>query len=169
MNDDLINRYIDGELSLSEKEEFDKQINSSPGLRKRLEAMQSLHGFLLTQKEESTSADFTMAVMKKITRSSSSLRSQNYFFAAVIGIFSLLCLFITGYLIAGILNSANESSLILPDISVPIISYIEGFTAKAVNLLNPKYFPIIGYLAASLVLLTGYISFENLRSLKKIK
>jgi hypothetical protein len=169
MNEDLINRYIDGELNKEEKDKFEKQADSSPELKNKLEAMKNIHNILLTQKEKSPSKDFTSLVMRKISRSSSFHKSQNYFFTAIVSVFSLICLGILGYLVGAVLSSTGDSSLSLPDISVPIINYIGNFTERTEVLINPKYFSVIGYLAASLVLLSGYIFFENLKSLKKVK
>jgi hypothetical protein len=169
INEDLFNRYIDGELRGDEREEFEKMLDSSPELKKKLTAYKLLHSSLLLQKEESPSINFTANVMKKISRASSFNRSQNYFFISVVSVFLMICLGLIGFVVVKYLGSAGESSFTIPDYSENIHSILTYITEKAVVFFNPKYFSMIGYLTASIVLLSGYIFFENLKSLKKIK
>jgi anti-sigma factor RsiW len=167
--DELLNKYIDGELRRDERDEFEKLAASSPELKSKIEAMKLVHSRLLLIQEESPSVNFTAALMKKISRSAKFRRQQNYFIAAVIGFFSLLCIGVVVYFIGGIIRESGELSLSLPELSVPVNSYIHHFTRITTDILHPEFISIIGYAAASAVLLTGFIFFENIRNLKKLK
>jgi hypothetical protein len=168
INDDVFNRFIDDELRRDERDEFEKLLASSPELRKKLEAMKFVHNKLMVLKEESPSVNFTSNVMNRLSRAAAFKRTQNYFIISVISVFSILCLAAAGYFLSGIFSSAAESSFSLPDIGGTMYNYVDSFTEKAVNIINPKYFSLIGYFAASLLVLAGYMFFENIRNLKKL-
>jgi hypothetical protein len=169
LNDELMNKYIDGELRRDEKENFEKAVNSSPELKRKLEALRLLHSRLQLQKEDAPSADFSARVMAKISRAAASRRSQNYFFAAVVGVFSLICLGLVGYLMKEILSGVGDASFSLPDYTEPVAFYIDRVTETAVKIIQPKYFSILGYFAASILVLAGFLFFENIKNLKRIK
>jgi hypothetical protein len=167
INDEHFNRYIDGELRWEERDEFEKQLASSPELRKKLEEMKLVHSQLQVMKEDSPSVNFTSIVMNRLSRAAAFRRTQNYFIFTVISVFSILCLTAAGYFLSGIFSSAADSSFSFPDVAGTMDTYVNSFTEKALNIISPKYFSFIGYFAASLLVLAGYMFFENIRNLKK--
>ena len=82
INDDILNKYLDGELSSNEMLSIEKAINISEDIRKRYNALKTVHHKLQLMKEDETSEDFVSLVMSKISRKPDWFRKQNYFLAA---------------------------------------------------------------------------------------
>ena len=66
-SDDLLLRYIDGTLSLSEKQNVENDLSQSDVLRKRLDQLQSAHLLLRANKSYEPSKNFTQLVMSRLS------------------------------------------------------------------------------------------------------
>ncbi len=163
INDDILNRYLDGELGSDELNELERLLNSSPEIRKRMDALRSVDLALKNIEEESPSAGFTSSVMAKLTGKSSLSRSQNYLFVFVAGIMGILSLAVSGYFLVKTLNAAGESSSQAPDFS----AYLNSFISTLINITSKIDLSMIGAFISLILIITGYFFFENLKHLKK--
>ena len=65
-SDDLLLRYIDGTLSLSERENIEKDLAQNETLRKRLEQLRSTHLLLRANRLYEPSKNFTQQLMSRL-------------------------------------------------------------------------------------------------------
>src|ERR1044072_7159912 len=65
-SEDLLLRYIDGTLSVSEKRAVENDLEQSEILRKRLEHLRSVHALLRSNRLDQPSKNFTQLVMGKL-------------------------------------------------------------------------------------------------------
>jgi hypothetical protein len=65
-SDDLLLHYIDGTLSLSEKQNLEKDLEQSEILRKRLDQLRSTHLLLRANRLEQPSKNFAQMVMTRL-------------------------------------------------------------------------------------------------------
>ena len=79
IDDDILNRYLDGELNDDEVKELEKALKSSPELSRKMNLLKVVDISLRNSAPESPSQGFTSAVMEKLRKKSHS-KSQNYFF-----------------------------------------------------------------------------------------
>jgi anti-sigma factor RsiW len=66
-SDDLLLRYIDGTISLSEKQNVEKDLERNEALRKRLDQLRSTHLLLRANRLYEPSKNFTQQVMTRLS------------------------------------------------------------------------------------------------------
>lgn len=109
LTDEILNKYIDGELSPGELNEVKVILENSEEASRRLYAMQLVHNELKNFPERKTSSDFTSILMKQIIRRPDP-KGQKYFIFSVSSFFILISLAIIGYLTSYILSKGSDSS-----------------------------------------------------------
>ena len=57
--DELLNRYLDGELDVNERTELEKYLNENISARKRFNSLKLVHSSLVRLQEDSPSMNFT--------------------------------------------------------------------------------------------------------------
>jgi hypothetical protein len=67
-SDDLLLRYIDGTLGLSEKQTLEKDLQQNEILRKRLDQLRSTHLLLRANRLEQPSKNFSQLVMSRLNQ-----------------------------------------------------------------------------------------------------
>ena len=97
INDELLNRYLDGELDFKERTELEKYLNENKSARKRFNSLKLVHSSLVRLQEDSPSMNFTDKVMMSISRKSKSKSSQKYFIISISSFIVLLCMLIFGF------------------------------------------------------------------------
>lgn len=163
IDDDILNRYLDGELEGDELNEIERLLTSSPEIKNRMNALRSVDLYLRNFPEESPSPGFTSSVMAKLSGRSSLSRSQNYLFIFVVGIMGILTLAFSGYFLVKTLSAAGESSSPAPDFSV----YLNSFISAVINFSSKIDLSTVGAFISLILIITGYFFFENLKHLKK--
>ena len=66
-SDDLLLRYIDGTLSVTERQDLHTDLEKNEILRKRLDHLKSTHALLRVNKLEQPSKNFTQLVMMELS------------------------------------------------------------------------------------------------------
>lgn len=165
INDDILNKYLDGELNSTEKLKVEKAINISEDIRKRYHALKTVHHNLIKLKEDETSPDFVSLVMSKINRKPDWFRKQNYFLAAMYMLFIGASLTLIGYVTYGILSSGNPQdnpSTLIENTTL----YLENFISLIKNFLKGTNLSVVGSILAFLVIISGYMFFEFFKNNK---
>ena len=136
LSDEILNKYIDNELSEEEKNKIKKMLLEDDELMKNLKALQMLEDSMQKLKLYKSSSDFTSKVMNRIQKVKMNYQSDTFF----IGTISFLILFlvgIIGYIVTSFfsLNFGNSQlELPLRKISFFIVDYF-GLLSKIFN--NP--------------------------------
>lgn len=96
--DDLINKYLDNELTESELTEFSEMLKTNPDFEMQVKAMQKVEDIIKEIPEEKTSDDFTNNLLKKIYHTTIVKRKENLgYFKFVISLFVTGLIAILGY------------------------------------------------------------------------
>ena len=107
ITDEILNKYLDGELNALESEQVKAALHSSEDLQRKFNALKIIHDNLSGLKEDELSSDFTDRLMKKIVKRSTVPKQQKYFIASIVSFITLLCLVIFGFSISAILCAFN--------------------------------------------------------------
>jgi hypothetical protein len=164
LTDEILNKYIDGELSPGELNEVKIILENSEEAKKRLFALQLVHNELKIYPGRKTSPDFTAILMKKIMRKPEP-KGQRYFIFSVSSFFILMSLTIIGYLTSYILSAGNDSSegnnsvknlIYLSEQLVHVIKTF--FTAGNVS--------VIGFIFSFAIIISAWFFFDSHKQAK---
>lgn len=164
LTDDLLNRYIDGELSQAEMNDVKEILKTSEDAKRRLYAMQLVHEELKKYPERKTSADFTSLLMKKILRRAEP-KSQRYFIFSISSFLVLASLGIIGYLTAYILstgNSSEEGSSTMDNFVYLTEKVVYGIK----TLFNSANISIIGFVFSFIIIISAWFFFDSHKQAK---
>ena len=89
VNDELLNRYIDGELSVQEIDDLEKELAVSPDLVDRLKALKMTDTVLKNMEHDSAPENVANRIMQKI-ESVNSVKNQKPYFLYGIDWFAYL-------------------------------------------------------------------------------
>ena len=164
LSDEILNKYLDGDLTSDEQEEVKELLKKSESDRKRFYVLKLVHENLTSLEMDNVSPGFNEKVMLRLKKKYARAKQQNYFIIAVTAIFVFICVSIVGYLIAGIISSAgqNESSQLI-DIINRSGKDIITFTQK---LFSGENLSIIGSVFSFAIIITGYFFYELQKRMK---
>ena len=165
INDELLNRYLDGELNFNERSEFEKFLSENKFARKRLNSFKLIHANLLRMQEDSPSMNFTDKVMMSISRKSKSKSSQKYFIISISSFIVLLCMLIFGFLLANILGSTSTGGMDSQSFNT-INNITNSFINEIKKLFSGEGLSIFGSILSLGIIISGYIFFEKQKHTK---
>ena len=161
ITDEILNKYLDGELSNEESNEVKAQLDSSVELQKKFSALKLIHEKLFDLKEDEVSSDFTTSVMNKIGKRRFAVpKQQKYFIVSVAAFIILLCLLIFGFSISAIISSAQASTGESKSITDSLTNLSEGLVVIMKDLFSGKGLSVIGSIFSIVILISGYFFFE---------
>jgi hypothetical protein len=160
ITDEILNKYLDGELNREEAEQVKSAILNSEELQRKFNALKLVHDNLYIIKEDEVSPGFTDKLMKQIVKRSVVPKQQKYFIASVATFITLLCLVIFGLSISAVISttspSVGESKSILDS-----VSYLtDGLVSTLKQIFSGAGLSIIGSIFSIVVLISGYFFFE---------
>lgn len=164
LSDEILNRYIDGELSTAEMKEVKEILKDSEDAKRRLLAMQLVHNELKNYPERKTSADFTSMLMRKIVRRTEP-KGQKYFIFSISSVFVLISLGIIGYLTSYILSlgsSSEEGSTGIDN----FIYLVERMAGGIKTLFSSGNISIIGFIFSFAIIISAWFFFDSHRQAK---
>jgi anti-sigma factor RsiW len=163
--DEILNKYLDGELTKQEAAEVNSAISLSEEIRKRFNALKLVHDELSSLEEDQVSLDFTSTLMSRLPHRIKVPNSQKYFFAAISFLIVLICLGIVGYITVAIVNAvpAQSSSNSFVD---SFNNFSSVFVSEVEKLLKGRSLSIIGSVFSFGILISGYFFFEYQKKLK---
>jgi hypothetical protein len=109
ITDELLNKFIDNELTADEVRTITQLLQSDNDLRKRLEALKIVHKQLQSVKQEEVSANFTRRVMQRISGKYKVPKGQKLFITIIISFFSVLCVSIFGFILINIAGEVSDT------------------------------------------------------------
>jgi hypothetical protein len=161
ITDEILNKYLDGELNREEFEQVKSALRNSEDDQKKFNALKIVHDNLSNSEEDEVSPSFTDKIMKQIEGKKFALpRQQKYFIASVVSFITLICLVIFGFSISAVISttsqSVGESKSILDS-----VSYLtDGLVKTLKQLFSGAGLSIIGSIFSIIVLISGYFFFE---------
>ncbi len=164
ITDEILNRYIDGELNPAELKEVKEILKVSEDAKRRLLAMQLVHNELKNYPERKTSPNFTSMLMKKIVRRTEP-KGQRYFIFSISSVFVLISLGIIGYLTSYILSlgsSSEEGNAGIDNFTYLVERLVNGiktvFTSGNVS--------VIGFIFSFAIIISAWFFFDSHKQAK---
>ena len=160
LSDEILNKYLDGELDKNQSAEIEEILNKSENDRKRFSALKLIHNELSLTQEDKVSADFTNNVMAKLNKKFALPKQQNYFIISIASILGLFCLGIVVYVVATIISSSAPQTESL-QITETVNRFGNGLILELKKLFIGKNLSIIGSVFSLGILISGYFFFEQ--------
>ena len=167
LNDDLMQKYFNRELSPKDSAEVEKTLMQYPEEYKDYITMLSVHNNLKKIRQDELPAAFTSAVMNRIVSFRSKSAADRNFIFGISGIFILLCIAITVLVGWQVLSGSGASGS----------SWVYDSTAEGVdfllnilsNIKSSTGLTIIGSVFSLSILITAYFFFEHQKNPAKAK
>ena len=165
ISDEILNKYLDGELEPEKIGEVESILKESEPDRKRFNALKLVHNNLSSIKEEKVSEGFTFRLMTKLNKKTVLPKQQKYFILTVSSFIVLICLGILVYVIAAILSAPLPQSE-----SVQVTETMQRVTTGLISELRKLFsgsgLSIIGSIISFALIISGYIFFEKQKQIK---
>jgi anti-sigma factor RsiW len=165
ISDEILNKYIDGELDSAALEEIRDQLKNSEEERKRLAELQAVHANLKKIPADEVSPGFTEKVMMKLREQRVSLparskwvKEQSRFVFGVSSIFLLICFLIFGYLLYSFVSASDDQKS-----SADYSGLVDNFANGMVNFIMSINLSIIGSILSAVILISAYFFFEAMK------
>lgn len=160
LSDEILNKYLDGELDKNQSAEIKEILNKSENDRKRFSALKLIHKELSLMQEDKVSVDFTESVMRRVNKKFVLPKQQNYFIFSIASILVIVCLGIVAYVISAILSSSPMQTESL-QITETVNRLGNGLILELKKLFSGKNLSIIGSVFSLGILISGYFFFEQ--------
>ncbi|MFC2103357.1 anti-sigma factor family protein [Bacteroidota bacterium] len=112
LSDEILNKYIDGELDEELSKQVESRINSSEAERKNYKAFKLLHKNLSALQADNLRTDFTSLVMSRLGKKVIVPKEQRNFVYSISSFIILICLGIIGYVAYLIFSTYTPQSLL---------------------------------------------------------
>ena len=163
LTDEILNKYLDGELDKNQSAEIEEILNKSENDRKRFSALKLIHKELSLMREDKVSVDFTNNVMARLNKKFALPKQQNYFIISIASVFILFCLVIVAYVVTAVISSSAPQTESL-QITEIVNRFGSGLISELMKLFNGKNLSIIGSVFSLGILISGYFFFEHQKS-----
>jgi nitrate reductase NapE component len=164
LSDDLLNRFIDGDLTKDEADKVEYLVGKSKENLIRLNALREANRTLKNLEAYETKSNFTSLVMKRIERSLKSKEEQKKFIIIIASVFMILCLTIVGIIGFEMIKNFNPGTSSTVKDSVKYIVSASEFIS---NLLNSKNISIIGGVFSFGLIISARFFFDYSKMLRK--
>lgn len=162
INDEILNRYLDNELSIEEKNFVKSEIEKSSSLKKRYEVLLITHSLLKNIQPESTSVDFSKMVMQKIAKRGIIESQQKRFLLIILSFLGVVILGIVGYVFYQIFDTIQ-----LSDSNETITTYSNTIGDYFTQLFGKKNLSVFGSVLSFIMLVSGYFLYDYQKHSKK--
>jgi len=161
ITDEILNKYLDGELSSEEAEQVNSELRASEELQRKFDTLKLVHDKLSELKEDEVNAGFTELLMSKIKKKSLLVpRQQKYFIVSIATFITLLCLVVFGFSISAIISSSPSSIGDSKTVVDSITNLSDGLTKTIKHIFSGKGLSIIGSIFSLVIIISGYFFFE---------
>lgn len=162
IDNDYLNKYLDGELTPEEQKLVKIEIDKSSELKKKIDSLYQVHNVLSNMKLDSPNDNVTNLVMNKIRKKNSFARQQKYFLSTILALFGITIIGITGYLFYQIifLVQSNHSTEFFT-------KYFKRFGNYISSIFGYNNLLLFGSILSFILLVSGYFLFEFKRQIEK--
>ena len=167
LSDEILNKYLDGELDKNQSAEIEEILNKSENDRKRFSALKLIQKELSLMQEDKVSVDFTNNVMERVNKKFALPKQQNYFIISIASLFILVCLGIVAYVVTAIISSSAPQTESL-QLTETVNRFGNGLILELKKLFSGKNLSIIGSVFSFGILISGYFFFEQQKRRKLI-
>jgi len=166
LSDDLLNKYLDGELDEKELAEVLDFLVISKEAQKRLKALQIADKGLRQIKEFKVPDAFTDLVMSKLHKRSKVRKGQKYFIFSISSIFILSSLTVLGFIISLFMGTDSESDS-TSHILENFLNYADYLSKSIKGIMSGENISIFGSIISFVIIISAYFFFENYKQTKE--
>jgi hypothetical protein len=166
LNDEILNRYIDGELDQATLNKVRELLKNSEAGRFKLSMLQKVHSELGKLDSFEVSNNFTHVIMSQLQKKVKVVSKDRFFVFSISSVFLIIILFIISYLFIVSINNAGTSTQNLEEIN-NYVNVIANVSSSIKELMTPKNISIIGSILSFGIIITGYLFFENQRQARR--
>jgi len=156
INNDILNRYLDGDLNSKEIDEVNRALDNSTELKKEFDALSRIHNILSKQQVDQTKSDFTNLVMLKIRKKSKSENEQKIFLITILFFFGVITLGIVGFVLYQILSTVPSTA----DSTNTLNSLGKNLNNFFSDLFSKNRITLFGSILSFVMLVSAYFLFE---------
>lgn len=156
--DEILNKYIDGELSSEEKRSIEDRLLTDKEMSLRLSALNRIHKQLRKIKEDEVSSAFTQKVMQRISNKYKVPKEQKLFISIILSFIGILCSLIVGFIIINIAGELSET--VTSGTSETVNSISQNLVQSIVSFLSGMNISVFGSILSIVLLVSGYFFFE---------
>lgn len=161
INDEILNKLIDNEITGEEKEVLLDMIEGSDRLKNRYNALLKAHQLLRISTAESTSINFTKLVMAKIHLQKVREEKQKHFLFGVLSFLGLIILAIIAFILIKIFSvTGTESSDLILNYSKNVGDYFSDLFGK-------KNIAALGSVLSLIMFISAYFLYDFQRKTRK--
>jgi hypothetical protein len=161
ITDEILNKYLDGELNSEEAEQVKLALRNSEELQRKFNALKLVHKNLINLKEDKVSIGFTDNLMKQILRRKFVVpQQQKYFIVSIATFITLLCLVIFGFSISAIISSTPHSIGESKSVVNSITYMSDGLVKVVEKVFTGQGLSIVGSIFSIIIIISGYFFFE---------
>ena len=164
LSDEILNRYIDGELDKVEMNEVEETIKNSIEDRIRLKALQEADHSLRDLKVYEVKSNFTSLVMKRIQRGINSKQEQKKFIVGIITVFILMCLIIVGIVGYEVIKNINAGA---PTALRDSVKYVTSASEFITSIFNSRNMSIVGGIFSFGLIISAWFFFDYSKMVRK--
>lgn len=165
LDDDILNKYIDGELDSAAFDEVSRILSSSEEDNRRFLALQRVHEELKNSEIPEVSGSFTASIMAKIKVKSKARNKDSAFVITIGSVFVGACLLIIGYILFNLPGGQAAGSSSGTDLKNYLNMFMAAFESLS-KLLTSTNISILGSVISFGLLISGYFFFESIKHTK---
>jgi hypothetical protein len=163
--DEILNRYVDGELNKFESAQVLEAINSSDDVKRRFEVLKLVHKNLEHLELNEVDDSFTEKIMTRLLVKSVVPRQQQMFFISIVVFITLISLLVLGYVVGEILSSMPASTESVSTVDT-LNKLSDGLILFVKEIFSGQSLSIIGAIFSFLIIISGYFFFEHQKKTK---
>jgi hypothetical protein len=166
VSDELLNRYIDGELSAQEIDKLENELAGDSSLVDRLKALKMTDSVLKSMEHESAPENVVQKIMHKIESVTSVRNQKPYFLYGIVSFIAFITLAAVGLVLSQLPAESEDSLPIEPFINKLTVAVSENANVISKVLQNPVIL-LIGASLTLLSLIAAYYLFDAHKTFKK--
>ncbi|MFO7445504.1 MAG: hypothetical protein R6W90_04020 [Ignavibacteriaceae bacterium] len=161
LSDDMLNKYLDGDLDNETRRKISNQIEFSEEDRRRYLELQAVHSGLGKMKLMEVSSEFTSLLMSRLLKVNKAKKEQRIFITSIVLIFIAATMVIIGFALSFLISSLDETAF------SPVINEFVSLLSSPVNSivknLNNQSLSIIGSVISFGLIISAYFFFESFK------
>jgi len=166
LSDEILNKYIDGELDHASLKNVNEVLSYSVEDRKRFQALKVVHNELKKIKEDQVTDTFTNLVMQKLLSRKKAFKEQRNFLFLILSIFISIILVVIGWIIYSAVVRTGDTQT-SQTYTQHVVPFFRSIASVILQIFTPKGMSIFGSIISLGILISGYFFFENLRASKQ--
>lgn len=162
ITDEILNKYIDNELSAAEIEELKNLLSSNPDELDKLNVLRFVDSSLRTMEHDKAPDHIAGSILSRIEALSIVKGKSFYFFYWIVGVFSIMIIGLFGYILSLISPAESDGSSVLDN----VVNYLSSFSISFNIGLSSNLILLIGASLSIILLIAFYFLVVSHREFK---